>query len=62
MTRKDLLDTYRNVLLEKQRRELLLVSPGKAGIQGLLGDPNAKYNRVDNVDVLKTSLPNFSLQ
>ena len=62
MTRKDLLDTYRNVLLEKQHRELLLVSPGKAGIKDLLDDPSVKYNRVDNTDVLKTALPNFSLQ
>jgi secreted Zn-dependent insulinase-like peptidase len=62
MTRKDLLDTYRIVLLEKQSRELLLLSPGKAGTKDLLDEPDVKYNRVDNTDVFKDSLPNFSLQ
>ena len=62
MTRKDLLDAYRNVLLQKQHRELLLVSPGKAGIKDLLDDPDIKYSRVDNTDVLKASLPSFSVQ
>lgn len=60
MTLKDLLDTYRNVLLEKKHRELLLVSPGEAGTKDLLDDPDIKYNTIENLDVLKASLPSFS--
>jgi insulysin len=61
MSKQDLLDTYRSVLLEPKRRELLLVSPGKTGMKDLSDNVSAKYNHIDNLDVFKASLPGFSL-
>lgn len=62
MTRQDLLDTYRNTLMENNRRELLLVSPGKIGMKDLLDGSAKQYIYVDKPDSLKASLPSYSLQ
>ena len=62
MTRQDLLDTYRNALLASKRRELLLVSPGQAGMTGLRDNVSMKYSDINDVNKWKDSLPVFSLQ
>ncbi len=53
ITRQQALDFYRNNLLDKNRRQLLLVSPGKAGTKALLEDGKVKYTDLNNVDALK---------
>jgi secreted Zn-dependent insulinase-like peptidase len=50
MTRRDLLNAYRTVLLAPERRELLLVSPGKTGIQSWLDGEARLFQRVEDVD------------
>ncbi|HSC76904.1 MAG TPA: insulinase family protein [Pseudomonadales bacterium] len=62
MSKQDLLDTYRSVLLEPEHRELLLLSPGKSGMQDMLANPDKKYNPVDKLDEFKAALPSFSFQ
>jgi len=62
MTRQDLLNAYQTVLLAPEKRELLLVSPGKAGIQSWLEGEAKLFQRVEDVDALKKSQPSYSLQ
>ena len=61
MTRQDLMDTYKTALQDSSRRELLLLSPGKLGMGSLQHSPSGKYQRVDNPDALKSTLPSFTL-
>lgn len=62
MTRQELVDTYRSTLIDKNRRQLLLVSPGKIGIKDLLDGSDKQYIYVDNTDNLKASMPSHALQ
>ncbi len=61
MTRQDLLDTYRKTLLDKNRRQLLLVNPGKAGMKDLLDGSARQYILVDDTDKLKAQMSSHSL-
>ncbi|HQQ63964.1 MAG TPA: insulinase family protein [Pseudomonadales bacterium] len=62
MTKAELLDVYRSTLLDKNRRQLLVASPGKAGIKDLLDGSSKQYIYVDNTDNLKAQMPSHALQ
>jgi secreted Zn-dependent insulinase-like peptidase len=62
MTRQELLGTYQSMLLDKNRRQLLVVSPGKIGIKDLLDGSSNQYIYVDNTDNLKSSMSSHALQ
>lgn len=61
MTKQDLLDAYKTVLLEPAKRELLVVSPGKLGIQPWLDGEAKVYRRVNDVAAFKNSLSRYAL-
>lgn len=61
MTKQDLVQAYREVLLAPEKRELLLVSPGKQGIDTWLAGKAKAYRKIDDVEVFKNSLPSYSL-
>lgn len=61
MTKQDLLDAYKTVLLEPAKRELLVVSPGKLGIQPWLDGEAKVYRRVNDVAAFKNSLSSYAL-
>ena len=62
ITRNDMMAYYQELLLDKNRRQLLVVSPGKAGIRNLLDGSAKQYIYVDNVDNLKASMTSHSFQ
>lgn len=62
LTKQDMLAFYRDMLLQKNRRELLVVSPGKVGIKNLLDGSPEQYLLVDDVDKIKSSFSSHVLQ
>jgi secreted Zn-dependent insulinase-like peptidase len=61
MTQQDLLDAYKAVLLAPAKRELLLASPGKLGIQPWLNGEAKAYRLVNDLVTFKNSLPSYVL-
>ncbi|MEZ5539261.1 MAG: insulinase family protein [Pseudomonadales bacterium] len=61
MTKQDLLVVYQTVLLSPERREMLLVSPGKLGVQTWLEGEAKAFHRIDDIDAFKASQPSYSL-
>jgi hypothetical protein len=47
--------------MEKNRRQLMVVSPGKIGMKNLLDGSAQQYIYVDNVENLKSSMPSHSM-
>jgi insulysin len=62
LTKADMLAFYRDILLQQNRRELLVVSPGKAGIQNLLDGSAEQYILIDDVDKVKAQMPSHVLK
>ncbi len=62
MTKQDLLDTYQAVLLAPERRELLLVSPGKQGMQAWQEGAAKAFYHISDIDAFKANRPSYSLQ
>ena len=61
VTQQEMVDYYRTLLMEKNRRQLMLVSPGKTGMKNLLDGSAQHYIYVDNVENLKSSMPSHSM-
>lgn len=59
MTREELLVAYRSLLLGVEKRQLLVVAPGKAGMANW--KEAANYHRIENVDAFKTQQSSYVL-
>jgi secreted Zn-dependent insulinase-like peptidase len=62
MTKQDVLAAYKNVLLTPETRELLVVSPGKQGIDHWRATAAKSYFPVTDVDAFKRGHSAFVLQ
>ena len=62
LTKQDVLAFYHEILLQKNRRELLVVSPGQAGIENLINGSAEQFLFIDDVDKLKASFSSHVLQ
>ncbi len=62
LQRTDLLKAYQVTLLDANRRQLLLVSPGQKGIKDILDGSSQQYIYIDNTDRLKATMSSHSLQ